>query len=105
MNLQMHMHTYLVTLLQKWEPMEKTVKVVGFLQDVNVRSIRSVTTCLLRCVFVNSTWSTRRCLSKDIESSPGVGKGSDRGCVIPGLFFWGDFLGLFLDFPLSTGVL
>ena len=33
MNLQMHMRTYLVTLLQKWKLMEKTVNVVGFLQD------------------------------------------------------------------------
>ena len=33
MNVQMHMHTHLVTLLQKWELMEKTVKVVGFLKD------------------------------------------------------------------------
>ena len=71
----------------------------------NVRSIKLVTTCWLRRALVNSTWSNRQCLSKDTESSPGSGKGCASDCVIPGLFFLGDFLVLVFNFPLSTGVL
>lgn len=77
---------------------------IAFLRKGNVRSIRSATTCWLRRVLLNSTWSTRLFLSKDTESSPDASQGCEGDWVFPGLFFLGDFLGLALEFPLLTGV-
>ena len=45
------------------------------------------------------------CLLKDTESSPLPGTGCVGDCVIPGLFFLGDCLGVECDFVLLTGVL